>query len=98
MNDNGSSHSSGSLEVSEPIGRVSAGVLLTYDAGGASACPDAMASKSQASKRADASGFCDFMEWCSARALGSFPADSTTVCLYLAGRADAGSKASTIRR
>jgi site-specific recombinase XerD len=58
----------------------------------------ALASKSPNSKRAYASDFKGFAEWCRLRKLEAIPADIESVVSFLADSANQGLKVSTIRR
>ena len=55
-------------------------------------------SKSEATIRAYASGWRDFLAFCSERGLSALPASDQTVAAYLAELADRGAKAATIAR
>lgn len=68
------------------------------EAEAASAHRYTLAEKADASRRAYRSDFRHFAGWCAARNLSPMPATADTVCAYLAALADAGMKASTIRR
>lgn len=58
----------------------------------------ALASKAPNSKRAYASDFRQFADWCSLRKLEAMPASAESVVSYLADTANQGLKVSTIRR
>jgi site-specific recombinase XerD len=60
--------------------------------------PTPAADKSDATTRAYRSDFDHFAAWCDSSGGASLPASIETVCAYLASLADAGLKASTIRR
>ncbi len=56
------------------------------------------ASRSEATRRAYASDWRIFQEWCQARGLPFLPAPPEAVCLFLASQAETGIKASTLGR
>ena len=58
----------------------------------------ARASRAAATLRAYRSDWADFEDWCAEHGVTALPAAPATVCLYLAALAEAGARASTIRR
>ena len=58
----------------------------------------ARAARSNATKRAYASDFRDFSNWCDANRLRCLPAESLTVALYITALAERGRKVATISR